>query len=442
MKKEKSAIIIGGGLAGCEAAWQLIKYGISVTIYEMKPVKFSSAHKSPTLAELVCSNSLRASSTRNAAGLLKEEMRRLDSIIMNAADRTAIPAGRALAVDRIKFSQTVEDMLVQSGSSFNLVREEVTILPSSRPVVIATGPLTSDTLASNLQHLIGQDYLYFYDAISPIIDGETIDFSKAFWGSRYGEGDDYLNIALDKSSYLTFWQALLEADVVPPHPFEDPRFFEGCLPIEVIARRGPDTLRFGPMKPVGLKDPKTGCRPYAVLQLRRENLEGTLFNMVGFQTKLKWTDQRRVFRLIPGLERAEFIRYGSIHRNTFVNSPTLVKPSLELKNCEGVFLAGQITGVEGYIESTAMGLLAGLSVACYLAGQEFLPPPPTTAMGALLKYITSPGKKDFQPMNVNFGLLPPLKEKIPARDKGLYYATRSLQDLEIWKKELLNRLKD
>ncbi|MCX7983034.1 MAG: methylenetetrahydrofolate--tRNA-(uracil(54)-C(5))-methyltransferase (FADH(2)-oxidizing) TrmFO [Syntrophales bacterium] len=428
-----SVVIIGGGLAGCEAAWQLVKRGLRVRLFEMKPTRFSPAHTSANLAELVCSNSFRASSISNAAGLLKEEMRRLDSITMLAADKTTVPAGRALAVDRQRFSQTVEEYLTEKKPLFELIRKEVTTLPEERPLLIASGPLTSDALTEALKKMLRQDYLYFYDAISPLVFAETIDYSHAFWASRYDEGADYLNLPLDEKQYDRFWRALVEADQVPPHPFEEQRYFEGCLPIEVMAKRGRDTLRFGPMKPVGLKEPTTGRRPFAVVQLRRENVEGSLFNMVGFQTRLRWKEQEKVFRLIPGLDKAEFARYGSIHRNTFINSPSLLTRSLALRHEEGIFFAGQITGVEGYIESAAMGLLAGLSIIFYLRRQDFVPPPPTTAMGALLQYITKANKKEFQPMNVNFGLFPPLDGNVPARERGHIYARRALDELEKWK---------
>lgn len=440
MASVPSVIIVGGGLAGCEAAWQLARRKFKVKLYEMKPARFSPAHRSANLAELVCSNSFRASAVNHAVGLLKEEMRWLDSLIMDAADKNAVPAGRALAVDRIKFSQMVEEKLREPALSIELIRREITFLPPERPLIIASGPLTSDSLAEELKKLISRDYLYFYDAISPMIYAESIDYSRAFWASRYGEGADYLNLPLDESEYEKFWQALVEADELPPHPFEDERYFEGCLPVEIMARRGRDTLRFGPMKPVGITEPKSGRRPFAVVQLRKENLEGNLFNMVGFQTRLKWPEQEKVFRLIPGLEQAKFARYGSIHRNTFINSPSLLDPALRLRDSDGIFLAGQITGVEGYVESAAMGLLAGLSVAFFLLHQNFVPPPPTTAIGALVRYITSAREKNFQPMNVNFGLFPPLEEKIPSRERGYAYARRALADLKKWRDEVLSMI--
>lgn len=432
MTQNGTITIIGGGLAGCEAAWQLLKRDYHVILYEMKPRHFSPAHRTVHLAELVCSNSFRAARIDHAAGLLKEEMRELDSLIMRAADATTVSAGRALAVDREQFSRRVESELQGFGPAFQLIREEMRVVPPGRPLIIATGPLTSDPFAQALKELLGEDYLYFYDAISPIIDGESIDYSRGFWASRYEDGADYFNFPLDEGEYHTFWQALTTADEMPFHPFEENKFFEGCLPIEVIAKRGKDTLRFGPMKPVGLIDPHTDRRPYAVLQLRRENREGTMLNMVGFQTKLRWPEQKRVFSLIPGLERAEYVRYGSMHRNTFINGPALLQSSLELRTGSGIFLAGQITGVEGYIESAAMGLIAGLSVACFIRGVTFESPPPTTALGALIRHITTPAAHEFQPMNVNFGLFLPLEIKVPRRERGHHYATRALAGLREW----------
>jgi len=425
--------IIGGGLAGCEAAWQLLKRGRLVHLYEMKPTRYSPAHKSSHLAELVCSNSFRSAQVENAVGLLKEEMRLLDSLIMRAADDTAVPAGRALAVDRTVFSAMIEKDLASFSGLFSLVRKEVCTLPETRPLIVASGPLTSDALAEDIRRLTGAEYLYFYDAISPILEGDSIDPERSFWASRYAEGaGDYLNCPLSREEYERFWEALTTGREVPLKEFEDPRFFEGCLPIEVMARRGFRTLTFGPMKPVGLTNPETGKAPYAVVQLRRENREGALFNMVGFQTKLTWPEQRRIFRLIPGLEHAEFARYGSIHRNTFLNAPALLSPALQLRSHDGIYISGQIAGVEGYVESAAMGLLAGLSVSAALAGREAVPPPPTTAHGALLRHITTAPRYSFQPMNVNFGLFPPPEKKLPARLRGAYYAERALRDLKSW----------
>ncbi len=436
MSKDSPIIIVGAGLAGCETAWQLLNLGHSVVLYEMKPVKFSPAHRSNSLAELVCSNSLRSNLTDNAAGLLKEEMRQMNSLIMKAADETSVPAGKALAVDRHAFSRFVEDSL-KAFPRLTLIRREILDIPSDGIVIIATGPLTSDGLSQNIARITDSSYLYFYDAISPIIEGDSIDYEKVFRASRYDVQDpgDYLNCPMDKEEYEEFWKTLIEAETVPLREFEDPKYFEGCLPVEVIAGRGISTLLFGPMKPVGILNPKTGGTPYAVIQLRQENREATLFNIVGFQTKLTWPEQRRIFRKIPGLEKAEFARYGSIHRNTFINAPALLKNTLQLKKNDHFFFAGQISGVEGYIESTAMGLIAGLSASAFQIGKPFLPPPPVTAMGALLTHITSTESRHFQPMNINWGLFPPLPQKVKKRERGACHALRALESLERWKSE-------
>ncbi|HLA28702.1 MAG TPA: methylenetetrahydrofolate--tRNA-(uracil(54)-C(5))-methyltransferase (FADH(2)-oxidizing) TrmFO [Syntrophales bacterium] len=432
MKQAQSVAVIGGGLAGCEAAWQLLKRGRRVILYEMKPHVFSPAHKSPQLAELVCSNSLRSNALENAVGLLKEEMRRLGSLIMEAADLNSVPAGSALAVDRSKFSCYIEDRLF-SQENLEVIREEVRYLPQNIPVIIATGPLTSPALAQDISLLTKSEHLYFYDAISPIIEGESINCDRVFRASRYEDGPgDYLNCPMDKDDYERFRQALMEGRCVPLNSFEEPKCFEGCLPIEVLSSRGLNTLAFGPMKPVGLINPKTGKQPYAVVQLRQENLSASLFNMVGFQTKLSWPEQKRIFRSIPGLEEAEFFRYGSVHRNTFINSPALLKKTLQLRTDDHIFFAGQITGVEGYVESAAAGLIAGLGVHCMLSGRDMSPPPETTAHGALLSYIAGNSHRAFQPMNVNFGIFPPLASKIPKKERGRYYAERALADLKDW----------
>ncbi len=424
-------MIIGGGLAGCEAAWQLTSRGIPLTLYEMKPRRFSPAHQSPALAELVCSNSLRSAEISSAAGLLKEEMRLLKSVIMEAADASSVPAAKALAVDRTLFSSRVEDLLNQRH--LRVVRDEVTEIPTGILVLVATGPLTSDALAEKISALTGKAHLYFYDAISPIVDAATIDLKKTFRASRYREGDgDYLNCPLTAGEYERFHRALLEGRQVPPREFEDSKFFEGCLPLEVMASRGPKTLLFGPMKPVGLVDPQTGKKPHAVVQLRPENREHRAYNLVGFQTKLARPEQARVFRMIPGLEKAEFLRFGSIHRNTFINSPALLDATLSLRSNPDVYFAGQITGVEGYIESAAMGIVAGISIWCRLAGRHFEPPPRTTALGALLHHITESDPSNFQPMNVNFGLFEPLPRTVRKKDRGVHYAARALQDLRDW----------
>lgn len=427
-------IVIGGGLAGTEAAWQLLRRGHALTIHEMRPEKSSPAHKTTLLAELVCSNSLRSNSPENAVGLLKEEMRLLGSLMMDSAVKAAVPAGRALAVDRQLFSRFTEERLF-SQDKFRLIRRECTEIPDSFPVIIATGPLTSDSLALNIASLTGSRHLYFYDAISPIVVADSIDHDQVFSASRYDEegGGDYLNCPLDKEEYDFFWQALVAAEEVPLKDFEEVRYFEGCLPVEVIARRGIHTLAYGPMKPVGLKNPKTGRQPYAVIQLRRENQEATLYNMVGFQTKLTWPEQKRIFRMIPGLKGAEFARLGSIHRNTYINAPALLDKSLQLRTRPGILFAGQITGVEGYVESAAMGLIAGLSAACLLEGNRIVPPPQTTALGALLHYITTADSRTFQPMNINFGIFPPITDRIPRKERGRYRANRSLADLLEWK---------
>jgi methylenetetrahydrofolate--tRNA-(uracil-5-)-methyltransferase len=428
--------VIGGGLAGCEAVWQLLRRGHRVRLREMKPAQFSPAHKSPLLAELVCSNSLRSNALDNAVGLLKEELREMDSLIMAAADATAVPAGKALAVDRNAFSRFIEERLAEQPL-MELTRGEVREIPSTGVTIIATGPLTSDALAEALASLTGSAHLYFYDAISPIIEGDSIDKNRVFAASRYGHGEaDYLNCPLDRESYENFWNALKGAEEVPLHTFETIKCFEGCLPIEVIARRGVETLAHGPMKPVGLIDPRTGRQPHAVVQLRREDREGILYNIVGFQTKLTWPEQKRIFRMIPGLENAEFARYGSVHRNTFLNAPALLTPFLQLRTRPDLFFAGQITGVEGYIESTAMGLLAGLNAACLLGKREMIPPPPETALGALIGHLQRVDKKTFQPMNVAFGLFPPLSGRTRKKDRGLLYARCSLAALASWRQQL------
>ncbi|MDP3028594.1 MAG: methylenetetrahydrofolate--tRNA-(uracil(54)-C(5))-methyltransferase (FADH(2)-oxidizing) TrmFO [Deltaproteobacteria bacterium] len=435
MSDLKAVIVIGGGLAGSEAAYQIAKRGIRVTLYEMKPVKFSPAHQSQNLAELVCSNSLRSDALDSAVGLLKEEMRRLGSLIMEAADNTKVPAGKALAVDREQFSSYITKKIA-AHPLITIVREEVTEIPEEGITIIATGPLTTEGLSKRLGELIGEHYLYFYDAIAPIIFKESIDFNKVFKASRYEEGEgDYLNCPMDEKQYKGFIQALKEAEKVPLKPFEKPVYFEGCLPIEVMAERGDETLRFGPMKPVGLKDPRAGKEAYAVVQLRQENVAGTLYNMVGFQTKLKWPEQERIFRMIPGLEKAEFARLGSIHRNTFVKAPVVITKTLQLQKNKNIFLAGQISGVEGYVESTAMGLTAGINAALLAGGKEMIVPPNTTAHGALINHITESNPESFQPMNVNFGLFPALSKKMPRKKRGQLYAEGALAALEIWIKE-------
>ncbi len=430
---ETVVTVVGGGLAGSEATWQLLNRGVRVRLFEMRPHRLTPAHRTGYLAELVCSNSLRSKEITTGAGLLKAELHMAGSIVMEAALRAEVPAGSALAVDREVFSRYITDKL-QGNPNLEIIREEVKEIPPP-PCIIATGPLTSDALSEALKGVLGSEHLYFYDAIAPVVDADSIDYSKVFRASRYGKGgDDYLNCPLNKEEYDRFYQALIEADTVTPRDFEEERVFEGCMPIEVMARRGKDTLRFGPMKPVGLIDPRTGKEPYAVVQLRVENKEATAYNLVGFQTRLRWPEQKRVFRLIPGLERAEFLRYGSMHRNTFINGPRFLNRDLSLKPLDGVYLAGQITGVEGYIESTAMGLVAALSVYMRLMGKEFIPPPPETAHGALLRYVTESPERGFQPSNINFGLLPPLRERI--KDKRRKKEALARRALEAWQRYL------
>lgn len=410
--------VIGAGLAGSEAAWQAARRGVRVRLYEMRPVRKTAVHVTGHFAELVCSNSLRGASLENAVGLLKEEMRRLGSLIMAQADAHAVPAGGALAVDREGFSAGVTAAL-ESHPLVTVIREEVPAIPPDGIVVVATGPLTSPAMSQSILQFTGEKYLSFYDAASPIVTYESIDHSKVYRASRYGkgEGDEYLNCPLTREEYEAFWQALVTAEVAMPHNPEDEevRFFEGCLPVEEMARRGRDTLRFGPMKPVGLPDPRTGKEPYAVVQLRQDNAAATLYNMVGFQTSLKWGEQQRVFRMIPGLERAEFVRYGVIHRNTYIKSPRVLLPTLQTRARRDLFFAGQLTGVEGYVESAAGGLVAGINAARLALGLEPVVFPPETAIGALMRYITSADPDTFQPMNITFGLMPPLDR--PVRDK-------------------------
>ena len=426
-----TVVVIGGGLAGSEAAWQAAKLGCRVLLYEMKPKIFSPAHHSPLLGELVCSNSLRSDAVSSAVGLLKQEMRLLGSLILAAAEQTRIPAGKALAVDREKFAQYITDN-IKGNNRITIIRDEVRELSfpaSDAPVtILATGPLTSDALAESLSRLTGKEQLAFYDAIAPIVETESLDRNIIFQASRYDDGPgDYLNCPMDKAQYENFIMELGRAEKVPLRSFEQHKYFEGCLPIEVLLERGPETLRFGPMKPVGLIDPHTGREPYAVVQLRLENREGTHYNMVGFQTKLTYSAQKRVFRMIPGMERAEFSRLGSIHRNTFVCAPEVLLPSLQMKNRSYLLLAGQISGVEGYVESSASGLLAGINGARLLSGKIPFIPPPETAFGALISHLTTSDAKRFQPSNINFGLFPRLGQKTPKKLRGVKYAERALQ---------------
>ena len=430
------AKVIGAGLAGVEAAWQLANSGIEVELYEMKPVKYSPAHKYKGFAELVCSNSLKADRIESAAGMLKEEMRRLGSITMQAAQASRVSAGGALAVDRTMFSDIITEK-IKSHRNIRVIETEVTDIPDGN-VIIATGPLTSEALADKISELCGE-YLYFHDAAAPIVSFVSLDKQKVFFASRYDKGEaDYINCPMDKNEYLHFYNELINAQSAELKQFEKEHFskdgfkvYEGCMPIEVLAKRGEDTMRFGPLKPVGLKDPRTGNRPYAVVQLRAENSKGTMYNMVGFQTNLKFGEQKRVFSLIPGLENAEFLRYGVMHRNTFINSPKLLTQQFCMRNNDNIYFAGQITGVEGYIESAASGIFAGLCLSRKLRGLGKVSLPETTMLGALSKYISDETVEKFQPMGCNMGILPELPEKI--RDKKLKYtaiANRGLDDLD------------
>ncbi len=434
--KKDHLIIIGGGLAGCEAAWQASSRGTKVILFEMKPTRFSPAHRSNNLGELVCSNSLKSTSLENAVGLLKEEMRRLGSLIVEAADHTKVPAGGSLAVDREVFSLYITRAL-EKRHGVKLIRREVERIPLHLPTIIATGPLTSDRLAKEIMTLTGTRSLYFYDAISPIVTRESINMEVTFRASRYGKGgDDYINCPMAKEQYYRFINELLKAERVPTRDFEKAISFEGCLPLEEMAERGADTLAYGPLKPVGLIDPKTGQQPFAVVQLRQDNLSDTLYSIVGFQTKLRWGEQERIFRMIPGLERAEFVRFGSQHRNTFINAPKILMNTLQVRRRSNIFFAGQLTGVEGYVESAAMGLLAGLNGHRLMRGMDLVVPPPTTTLGSLVTYITRFPFKDFQPMNINFGLFPPLSPMLKGRLKRRRLAERALRDLQTWREEI------
>lgn len=432
--------IIGAGLAGAEAAWQIASRGVEVILHEMRPLKQTPAHKSAHFAELVCSNSLRAAGLTNAVGVLKEEMRLLNSIIMAAADSAKIPAGGALAVDREEFGRLVTSKV---KSVVQFVAEEVTsldaLINSGDVLIIASGPLTGGALAEEIKQLTGGDDFYFYDAAAPIVTVDSIDFGKAFKASRYGKGadDSYINCPMTRDEYLAFRAELIAADKTVPHDFEREIFFEGCLPVEVLASRGEDTMRFGNLKPVGLTDPRTNQTPYAVVQLRQDNREATLYNLVGFQTHLTWSEQRRVLRMIPGLERAEFVRYGVMHRNTYINSPKLLQATFQLRGEPKIFFAGQITGVEGYVESAASGLMAGINAARLAQNLEPLIFPPTTCHGALANYITTAVTKNFQPMNVTFGLLPPLEGRTPKKLRKEKLSARALVDMKKFLQELI-----
>lgn len=434
-ENQKEVIVIGGGLAGTEAAWQLAERGIHVKLYEMRPKKTTGAHVSHDLAELVCSNSLGSKLIDRATGLLQHEIKMMGSLLMRCADESAVPAGGALAVDRELFAQLVTEA-IEKHPNIELIREEVTELPN-QPTIVATGPLTSIKLSEALGQLFGESYLYFYDALSPIVKAESIDMSIAFHGNRYDRGEsedgDYINCPFDKEQYLAFTQALAEAEIIELRDFEkdDPHFFEGCVPVEQLAMRGERTLAYGPMRPVGITDPKTDRRPYAVVQLRRDNLAGSLYNIVGFQTNIKWGRQREILRMIPGLENATFVRMGQMHRNTFINAPTLLTPTLAYKQRDDLFFAGQITGIEGYVGNVATGIVAAINLYRQLNDLSEWILPKTSMLGALTHYVTHAEAKEFQPMKANFGIMPALSEHI--KDKRLrkqHYSQRAITDLQ------------
>lgn len=431
MSNHQNVTVVGAGLAGSEAAWQIAQQGVRVTLYEMRAKRQTPAHHTDQFAELVCSNSFRSDSLANAVGVLKEEMRRMNSLIMDCADLHAVPAGGALAVDREAFSAEVTKRL-KAHPLVEVKNEELTEIPAEGVVIIATGPLTSPQLSEQLRAMTGEEYLYFYDAAAPIIERDSIDMDKVYLASRYDKGEAaYLNCPMDEQQFQTFYEALTTAEAAPLKDFEQNMYFEGCIPIEVMARRGMQTVLFGPMKPVGLINPHTGELPYAVVQLRQDNAAGTLYNMVGFQTHLKWGEQKRVFSLIPGLEQAEIVRYGVMHRNTFINSPRLLKASYQFNDRDTLYFAGQMTGVEGYIESAASGLIAGLNAGRLVNDKQQLIFPRETALGSLAHYITTADFKHFQPMNINFGLLPPLEERIRNKKlKNERIAERALQAIE------------
>ena len=432
---EKIVNVIGAGLAGCEAAYQLAKRGIKVKLYEMKPKKFSPAHSDENLAEIVCSNSFKSNLKTNACGLLKEELRMLGSLLIRIADEVRVPAGQALAVDRELFSKKVTEE-IEKNENIEIIREEVTKINEDEYTIIATGPLTSDVLYEEIQKLIKEDSLHFYDAAAPIIEKDSINMNIAFYGDRYGKGDSsYINLPMNESEYKDFYNNLINAEVVTLHDFEKREIFEGCMPVEVMAKRGEDTLRYGPLKPVGFTDPRTGKRPYAIVQLRQDNAIGTLYNMVGFQTNLKYGEQKRVFSKIPGLENAEFVKYGVMHRNTFINSTKLLDETYCMKNKENIYFAGQITGVEGYVESIASGLVSAINLANKIQGKEKLIFDKENMIGALSKYISTENDK-FQPMNANFGILPPLEKRI--KDKMERYEKMSERSINILKEKIKN----
>ena len=431
---DKKVIVIGAGLAGSEAAWQLAKRGAKVDLYEMRPQKMTPAHKTENFGELVCSNSLRANNITNAVGLLKEEMRMLDSIIIKCADATQVPAGGALAVDRDKFSEMITET-IKNHPNINVIGEELPTIPKGDvPVIVATGPLTSDALSQDIRNYTKQDGLYFYDAAAPIIEKDSIDMEKVYLKSRYDKGEAaYLNCPMTKDEFFNFYNELINAEAAPLKDFEKEIYFEGCMPFEEMAKRGEKTLLFGPMKPVGLEDPKTDKRPYAVVQLRQDNSEGTVYNIVGFQTHLKWGEQKRIINMIPGLENANIVRYGVMHRNTYLNSPQLLEKTYKLKDEKNIYFAGQMTGVEGYVESAASGIVAALN-ALYNTEDKEIVFPTETMIGAMANYIVDNTSKNFQPMNANFGIIKPLPERIKdKKEKYERYAKRSLEMLENFK---------
>ncbi|MEE9217974.1 MAG: methylenetetrahydrofolate--tRNA-(uracil(54)-C(5))-methyltransferase (FADH(2)-oxidizing) TrmFO [Acidobacteriota bacterium] len=435
MPESPTVTVIGGGLAGSEAAWQIARQGLCVDLFEMRPVMQTPAHTTTRLAELVCSNSFKADSIDTATGLLKQELRQCGSLLIRIADNTRVPAGGALAVDRDRFAARVTEA-IEGESRIRMVRQEVTELPGSGTVIVAAGPLISDSLARSVARLTGKRHLYFYDAISPIVEHDSILMRRAFRASRYGKGgDDYINCPLTEAQYDYFHQALLASETYPLHEFEQRLFFEGCLPIEEMARRGRNTLLFGPMKPVGLTDPRTAKRPFAVVQLRQDNLAANHFSLVGFQTQMRRRAQERVLRLIPALERAVFARYGQVHRNSYINSPALLAPTLQMRSRPDLLFAGQIAGVEGYVESVATGLLAGLNAARLVRGQPPMVFPRTTALGSLLQYISQADPRDYQPSNITFGLLPPPASRTPRRLRHRAVTKRALDDLERWRSD-------
>ncbi|RED66017.1 FADH(2)-oxidizing methylenetetrahydrofolate--tRNA-(uracil(54)-C(5))-methyltransferase TrmFO [Cohnella lupini] len=437
MNEVQSVTVIGAGLAGSEAAWQIAKQGVPVTLYEMRPVKKTPAHHTGEFAELVCSNSLRANGLANAVGVLKEEMRRLDSLILSCADQHAVPAGGALAVDRDGFSAEVTKRL-REHPLITVKNEEVTQIPQEGIVVIATGPLTSPELSESIKQLMGEEYFYFFDAAAPIVEKDSIDLDKVFLASRYDKGEAaYLNCPMTEAQFDVFYEALTTAETAEVKDFEKEMYFEGCMPIEVMAKRGKQTVLFGPMKPVGLIDPRTGEKSHAVIQLRQDNAAGTLYNLVGFQTHLKWGEQKRVFSLIPGLENAEFVRFGVMHRNTFINSPKLLKATYQFRGRDSLFFAGQMTGVEGYVESAASGLISGLNAGRLAKGMEPLTLPDHTTLGSMANYITTADFKHFQPMNANFGLFPPLGHRVRSKkEKNDAIAARALASIDELNAEL------